>query len=413
MAHVNRLVDYLIIGDLIVLMASASSYLGLNFHIICIGVLVLLSVIRGVKIGAELFWLSLFWLGINLIAFYFTGTNQNLNAILGPLLLIYIPYYALKVIGEKFWFHFEKVVFILVVIDMILYAISNLYPSFFISLYPYFRPWTNDALYDYSAGEGEYWYSYIFTFNAKYIYRNNGFMWEPGAYGLLLVLMLLYRWSINGKKIGKHEFVYIISIITTLSTASFLALAVLFIWYILSIRNVIYKVLLIPIFIYTCIWVSNLSFMGDKINDFVSETKIYDYGSVEGHLEANRILSFYIALEQIRHLPTGYGSTSRSTFTPELASVSMVNGIGDLLTKWGVIGLFLILYLIHRFWQASYKSRYAYFATISYITLLFSNPISNNPILWIVVWSSLIYGQTITEERISRIKDRKSSMIIH
>ena len=383
-------------------MASAASILGFFFYTVCVVLLLLLSAIRKIRLDKELLWVISFWLVINIIAFYYTKTSQNYNAILGPILLIIIPYLALKVIGDGFWIRLEKVIFILVVIDLILYALSNLYPSLFLSLYSIFRPWTNDALYEQSARDTNYWYSFIFTFNPKVIYRNSGFMWEPGAYGLILVLILLYRWGVNGMKIGKHEFVYIISIISTLSTASYFVLALLLMWYIFNMSNRFYKLLIIPISIYVFYWVYNMPFMGDKMDEFVYQTQINDYGLYENKLQANRILSFYIALEQVQYLPTGYGCTPSATFTPEYDSVSMVNGMGDLLTKWGYVGLLLIIYLIYLFWHIFYKSWFAFMATISYILVLFSNPISNNPILWLVVWSSLIYGK-----RHWKIKDKK------
>lgn len=79
-------------------------------------------------------------------------------------------------------------------------------------------------------------YVFLFNLNPAAPFRNSGFMWEPGAFGGILIFLIIYEYIKNNKQLSKKIIFLSVYALTTISTTTFLGLLV-FIFLILFKRN--------------------------------------------------------------------------------------------------------------------------------------------------------------------------------
>ena len=105
-----------------------------------------------------------------------------------------IPYFILKIIGGSFFEKLFRFFYILIIIATCFYIIEVIAPSFVNSLTPYL----NFMLRGKMLENGDFYiiiYNHLGEYNKYYgvFPRNCGFMWEPGAYAMVLNFMIVYK----------------------------------------------------------------------------------------------------------------------------------------------------------------------------------------------------------------------------
>src|SRR5690606_10351924 len=79
------------------------------------------------------------------------------------------------------------------------------------------------------------------------LYRHNGVFHEPGVFGLFLTIGLFFNYIVFKQVFNKYGIVFLVSVLTTFSTASFLALGILFLGFSYTAKRL--KFLRYPVFV--------------------------------------------------------------------------------------------------------------------------------------------------------------------
>jgi len=294
-----------------------------------------------------------------------------------------------SILGNNLFFVLEKWLYKLCVISLPLFILSLLYTPLFFRVAPYLNFLTAE---EQKLAGG--WYGIFYTFNAWAIGRNSGFMWEPGGFAFILIILIIFRFYNNNFNFDKHIIIYFICLATTLSTSGILAGFILLLTYLISKSKYGLPILLIPICIYlfvSQIW--GLEFMGPKISNYINninQTWNWSFGT-EHTLRLNRMGIFYYAIKQSFKYPLGHGVFPVVGYIEEFGEVvSGPNTFAMVLVKWGWIGL--ILYIAGIFNTAKrmfnkYNFIIHFLIAISILLILFSNRLDNN----ILIFGLLLY----------------------
>jgi hypothetical protein len=306
------------------------------------------------------------WVVINILASIFLGENIAYYQFIGKMVLIYTAFLILSYIGKEFWDKYEKFLYILVIISSGFYILSLLVPSFFENLTSIFRPFTNEVFYR-KESQQHYFYSFFFVFKGgDTIYRNNGFMWEPGAYAMLLNILLAYNFSKNEVLFNRRNVLYILALITTFSTAGYISLFILLLLFLFKDQNIHIKLIAAILGILAISWLLNVDFLLPKIERFIQSAQ---EGSVahQGYrdlYEANRILSFKLLFDKFILFPLGWGCVQDNSSYMALNQIVTVNGIGNILVTWGILGFCFFMFSIWLFQLFKIKFNSIYFIHI-------------------------------------------------
>lgn len=188
------------------------------------------------------------------------GTLTNL---LGYIIPILNSFLIIKLLGNKFFNYFVNVVYFLAIIGLFFWLLENISPEFNNSI----KKWVSILGTDPSVQKESL---ILFAYEPNKIIggliRNNGGFWEPGAYVTTLVPAFLFSSIIYGLK-NKKSIIILIAILTTFSTTGYIALFVVFIYYIvLSSYNSMVKYFLIITFVSLSVFAYYaLDFLSGKI----------------------------------------------------------------------------------------------------------------------------------------------------
>lgn len=334
---------------------------------------------------------------INIWAIYFFNANVSILRIINVAISIIIfPYLVLCIVGKSFWDRFERVVYILTLISLPLFLLNIIFPYFFNYLTPIMRPFTADTFISYYPF-GSYWSAFIYVHGAGDVLRNHGFMWEPGAFSMIIIWAISYNWLKSGIKFDKKFFIYAIALATTLSTAGYLAIFVLILSkYIKKVNfSNLYKMILTGIVFFVFIY--SLNFVGNEIESYVENYK-YDinlfYNEDVGAMKVNRFRIVDYHLKSISENPIGYGVVSKKDYSNEIEVVG-VNGLTSLLVMWGIPIFIYILYLLIKYIQMLNIHKYSNFTLtlflIGFLIVVFSNPIARNPFIYLILLTPIIF----------------------
>ncbi|WPU95682.1 hypothetical protein SNE25_09145 [Mucilaginibacter sabulilitoris] len=224
----------------------------------------------------------------------------------------------------------------------------------------------------------------IFTFDRNHSVRNSGFAWEPGAFGCLLNMALLMYFFSKKFVFDKNVLLLILAIITTLSTTSYIALMVNLLIYYRGNGGKFSKVFLFaaPVIAVAAV---KVPFLFGKIIELYKQD-LHDVEHMEtlgtfylkhgGQLPLNRFGSvIYIYRLFGEKLVWGISNMYQDAVT-QLANVNISNGIIDFIAKFGLIGLF---YLIYRYAMLFKKfvsgNELVVYAVLVVLILSFGEPI--------------------------------------
>ncbi len=235
----------------------------------------------------------------------------------------------------------------------------------------------------------------IFTYDTIHYYRNSGFCWEPGAFGSFLTLALMFNFLINDFKLNKEALIITLAILTTVSTTAYLGA---FILYFLRYR-VLSRGSKIAIIIFAVIFalaIPNVPFLGEKVVEIyeqdirdlkeLEQLSVY-YEDVERQIPLNRFASVIFLYEQFNwKLFLGVSNQYDEYYINEF-NVNISNGIMDFVTKFGVVGLMVLLYRYGKLcWAYLRKTEYVCYSILILLILSFGEPILMLPICVIFIF---------------------------
>jgi len=284
-----------------------------------------------------------------------------------------LPYFLIKIIGRDFDKYFVNLMYFFSIISFIFYFPALIFPQ----LITVYFSIANILKIDF-ANAPIYQNFIIFTaehFISGFL-RNSGFTWEPAAFAGFLNIAILLNTFINKTLINKKNIIFIIAIITTISTAGYITLAFWVIMYSFFFYKKKSKIIIIPIivFIVSTAYIK-LDFLGEKIN--------YQMEIAEGNttIERNRgrfgsgLVDFYDLLE---HPVTGRGRNMQTRYK-HLNSLSMIekhrtNGTFDFMVKYGLLGFIIYFGMMLKTLKKLVKSnnfdkQFAYIGLISILLI--------------------------------------------
>ena len=401
-----KAIDYYVVLVFIILCAGSlsvletSSELYVFLHIIFFQFLFFL---RRRKYDRFFIYLILIWFFINVVSdVYNTLSVLSLNTFVGSVFRIYLSYLILKVVGFDFFYIFYKVAFVFVCISLCLYPILLFKPDIFINVPNIFRLFTQSQ--QRLAGGC---YLIFYMFNAWAGIRNSGFMWEPGAYALMLIFLLSYRFLHNEIKLDKHILVLFVSLLTTMSTAGYIAVFFIIIYYMLN-NKVLFKnkigffigLIFFLFFLYLSYYVYfSLDFMSNKIQAYIdSGTTVYQTEVMDNSfLRTSRYGYFLHVLDKTLIWPFGYG-----VVTPDYdierwnCKITGPNSFATLLQQWGVVLFMFFLKQMLCFWELNKKNARNFLLFIAFCCCCFSNPFGGiRNIIFLVIFYPLIYRKKL------------------
>lgn len=287
---------------------------------------------------------------------------------------------------EKFIVYFENIVFLLASISIPLFIVQLINPHFYDFLTPFSRLVMADERMWYLDDNGINMHQYclFFVFNGWAQGRNSGFMWEPAAFGAVLTWAIIFNLFINRFRLNSKLIVLIISGLTTFSWGLYAYFMVILLAFVLqkglNLRNTFALFFVFGGFI---LLVTKTSLLVDQYE--LLETKYELHSKIDRQKDqidpmgritnVNRIEGFFLNINKVLDSPFGYGMENVKLI------FSSPNGFIDLLTKWGIGGLAIIIFC---FYQNVKVLKFIYFQEINKITFLlivlaFILPLSGNP----------------------------------
>lgn len=394
MTKKNKYIDKFVIIILIVLMSGASLLNDYSISLVVIlFIFIILAAIRKVKLNRVLFILLISWIVINVLSAFVNSAPFSIDTFLGYSIRICISFLAIKIVGAAFfWKQFENFIYKLVLISLPLFVLNFINPDFFNSLKPIFEPITGSDFYR-KESQSMYWYAFFYTNSGREEIRNCGFMWEPGAYSMVLIIAIVYNWVRVKMIINKRIIFYVIALFTTFSTAGYLAFSILLLAYTIKTKKAYLIGVAILILIPINIYVNSVDSVVTKVDSYLEEfdsNTAYEQGFANRY-EVNRFIYFFMSIKKATNYPFGYGVLEDEESYSSRIKIVGVNGLGDILLMWGWLGLLFVIYAVYKFCSSPVNSTIITLClALSILITFFSNPIESNPILFLVVFTPFI-----------------------
>lgn len=380
----NKKLDYLVI--FIILMMSVGANFFKNTTILRLPVLLfVIAVLYSRKISLNLgnFKLILIFHIFHAILIF---AAFSINPVSSKQYLTYLSYYALLMISfyasrvmVDFWSRLIKTVYYLSIISLFFYTIQLVFPFQLFALMKSFENYPFIG-----TDNPEIANIFIFTLRIESAYnRNSGFGWEPGAYSILLVITLFIHLIRNKLKIDRIAVVFVVGILTTLSTGGYIGLIYIGLFYLVNQRSQIKKIIGILIALPLMYYVSTLEFMTEKIEEQLEEQS--DILDREVTRSTGRFGSFILDVKDWQESPLiGKGINLFTRYEiDDVEKFHRVNGVSTYLLKFGIIGFLIMLlnyYLTAKLLCKTYKYKGAVFLAFVFVMLNFSHNLLTSPL---------------------------------
>lgn len=393
-----KVLDLILLTVFMLLIAGAASFLENRSLVVFIFILITtIFIIKRKPVKKKVIYLWIIWTLINLMSLLISSSDYfSLATFIGVTLRLIIPFFIISILGHGFYDKLNRYIFVLVCISSLFYLIDQIFPGLFNSLAPHLNFITTPE----QKQRGGF---YIFTYmhSAWGSGRNAGFMWEPGGYAAILIFILSYRLSANGFKVDKYVTVYLIAILTTFSTAGYLALFLIIVAFIINVKRYRYLMIIsiLPLFLWASlnIFKSN-EFMEEKIHRYLKQgTDIYEWEfGGQSKLILTRLGIALVTLEESAQWPFGFGISKSAYTLNKYGDVVGPNSLADILHKWGWFGLFYFYYITYRFYRRNCGKAESLLFTISFFIVLFSNPFFLSYLIYSLPYYVFIYNKNKT-----------------
>lgn len=314
----------------------------------------------------------------------------------GIFLIFLIPYFAYRAIGLIYFKYFVQIIYKLSLISLVFWISINLIPGLGESLKGvskllHLDPESNESLIIYNVELNRSTFGFI---------KNAGFTAEGGLFCTFIIPALFFN-SINGEYFSKKNLVFIIAIITTASTAGYSALLFFILFAIISLKNKIYTILLLPFIIFLAFYsVTELPFMYEKVTKSYND-EMNVYNTTKNPARKGRFLSARVDLDIIKEYPlTGRGIYNEIRYLNdeerEIGYSNSYLGIVGLASRYGLILWTLYMFLLITF---LYKTNSLYLNKkksnklypFFFLLAIFSIAMGQNP-FYLVIYLCMVYA---------------------
>ncbi|HEX2921885.1 MAG TPA: hypothetical protein VHO50_12050 [Bacteroidales bacterium] len=335
------------------------------------------------------FYMLLFFFALYFIAVSIKYYEIRPTFLLTYYFLFFTGYTAVRVLKFNLFLIYEKVVYFLAAISLVLWGIQVLAGGDF--LYNIIGRISFLDQISFVSGRGLSTIFYVIQsyettlINGHTISRNCGFAWEPGSFSSYLALAIFINLFLAAKdsKQKKRFWVLLIALFSTMSTTGYFLFSVIIIYYFFN-KEFKKVVLMLPALAGGLILLFSLPFMKDKIVELVKEPSridfiVWDSFGRESATTPQRFSSLLITLIDFKNNPVlGIAAHADEQWTRQAGSnISTVSGIGNLLAQFGIVGfipflIFSIKSSITFSKYFNYKGRFLLFFIILGISVSYS-----------------------------------------
>lgn len=363
-----------------------------TFLLVLTACLLLYGTVQGYLYEANYFYLTIaYWALMAAIAL--TTSGFDLKPTGGYFLRITSVYLLLRMIGPTYFVLIEKWFYWLSLFSLPMFAIQLVAYDFIQSLARIFNFEHGIRL----MGGAIDWI--FFHVDGWAPTRNAGFMWEPGSFGMMIVIGMLLNFYFNDDKyfLSKRNLIYILAILSTQSTTAYLNVFILLHFYLLNSKDARtnFLWLLLPvIYLGAVVAFFSLDFLGPKIDEYFNSVFQYkefvgDTTTIEGegfspYITVGRFSMLVIDLQDWLKSPiVGLGFSYDLRTDALFQKFSRVNGLSDYIATFGLVGIAFMGWALQNMFriielQSGFKSRFKSLGYVIMLTGLFSNPVVNN-----------------------------------
>jgi hypothetical protein len=385
--------DFIILTLLILYTANASTLVQNDIFTGCIFIfLSALFYIKKCKVNKIILNVLIAWIFINFFSSAIANPNMPFSMLtfIGVTARIIMAYLMIKIVGPNIMDKLLQYVYFLTIISLFVFIIQSITPSLFYSLSSLLNFMTQS---EQVSANG--WYIFIYMFSGWGAHRNCGFMWEPGAFASILVIFIMYRFQTNNFKLDKVIIVFFITLITTFSTAGYLALGFIMAAFMyknkIKLINPLYLILYITLIIGGYYTYKKEIFMEPKIIRYIEQgTDSYIHSS--GIIRVSRLGIAIIAFDYSTQWPFGNGILKSENKLKKYGDVSGPNSLVNILHQWGWIGLIIFFIIFFRFFRYySHSNIVSFLFLFALIIVLFSNPFAFKYLIYTLFFYTFIY----------------------
>jgi hypothetical protein len=292
------------------------------------------------------------------------------ESFLSLVILLTVGFLAAHVMDDRFVSVFVRLMYMMSIISLVVYTLLQVFPSLLITA----RALVEVLQVDPHWTRNLFFYNFIdaeAVVGGQGILRNPGFVYEPGMFACLLIPALAFNTILEGSLMNRRNKVFFLTLITTFSTAAYLALTVFLVLYFsvyqgFSMRRSL-LVLGASIVVMVLFW--QLEFIGGKI-EAQRDRALHGAQSTR---YMGRIGSALVDLQSIaRHPWAGRGRNVETRFDATQVfynpgSTHRVNGVTHLMASMGVP---FFLFYVYRLSVAARR---------------FSRKANDNPHIWVIL----------------------------
>jgi len=349
--RIDKLIPSFSILLILVFTSAASSFFRNPYsELVLLVILVSLNNIHSSKsiIRKNVLTISILWLFYNILYFLFYGVI-SINSLGYIIISTIIAQIIININGKDLVFNISNVIYKLSLLSLIFYVLQIIN---FSSTYTFIKSIQNFIGIDTSGFEIKKAYSSIFIYTIAdfpagvlNLRRNFGFMWEPGGFATIVVTGFILHLSLNTFNLkDKKAIIFLLTIFTTFSTTGYIALLVIFSYYIyINFKGNLSSI--ITIFITVLITYSVLisGIVTEKLQlHYETGLEVSDVkSSRESSGSLGRFGGLLINFKEYSSRPIfgHYFDKTDRIFDESMASM---NGLGNFLVRYGTIGIIIL-----------------------------------------------------------------------
>ena len=320
-----------------------------NFLIFVVSLNLVVFLLKKEKIDTGFLSFFLFFIFLT-IAQLIWFSDGNFKSSMGFFLRILTAYFIIKNCSN-FLHTFLRLLFFLSVVSIFFYLFFLIFPSIEESLFINKHFWDNPTTNEYKKSLIIYniFREPLFGIDALGLFglpRNSGPFWEPGAFGGYLTLGIAFE-LILYRKMSRRVLVFLIALITTFSTAGYMAVTVFFLIYFIFLEtNKKRKLLIFPaILALSFFLLFNVEFLATKIALQIKgfeEGQIYDTQTDDD----TRLGSTILDVRDFQRSPIfGTGPSDETRYGKKEVLFMRTNGLTDLMVRIGILGFLFICWM--------------------------------------------------------------------
>lgn len=302
----------------------------------------IIIIYKGVNKDPEAF-LIIFLFFLTEVFQHFLHGSYSYRTSVGTFIKLTTAYFIVKLVREKFISYYINILYVFSLISFVFYGLYFVpgFTDFIITqIAPYFESTSTELNEFYTSSPS----IIVYTFDpiAMTEYRNSGPFWEPGAFAVFLIIALMFNIIKKGYLLGKKNIVFILALVTTFSTAGYIAFFVLISGYFLFYKGLSQKLILI-IFVFASLSIyTNTTFLKEKVINNLSMAE-ESTGSRFGSALADYRLFEQSPIVGWGRGPMRYGGKVSIFGQAEHRN----NGIFILLATYGLLGFILYFFFFY------------------------------------------------------------------